>query len=258
MIVAVSIVAFVLASIADVVLLAQVKRHRKELAANEAAVRMLRQELRNDFDSLRSQVCSVIEFADKEVRADLAEYVGAVKQSILAETRDLYGRAPEPVVAKDIPAPAVVAELVSAEPAVAGHRISGYADCPNADIALAGFLARNTTADDAGNYSFDELPDGTYVVKPSTAKPGKTFLPDIRIIVVAGADVGGVDFIDPSSVVDSRTTPNSSRTVQGTLIYDVPKVDSRVAANIPVDCRVAPNKPVDSRVSPNIPQNSRS
>jgi hypothetical protein len=62
------------------------------------------------------------------------------------------------------------------------------------------------------------------------------------------------------SVPDSRaitaTTPNSSRTVQGTKIYDVPKVDSR-AAGAPVDCRIAPNIPVDSRVSPNIPQNSR-
>jgi len=64
-----------------------------------------------------------------------------------------------------------------------------------------------------------------------------------------------------SSVTDSRTitptTPNNSRTVQGTAIYDVPKVDSRVAPNVPIDSRVAPNIPVDSRAAANIPQNSR-
>ena len=148
------------------------------------------------------------------------------------------------------------------EPAVlVGHRISGYADCPNADIALAGYLSRNTTANDASLYSFEDLPNGTYIVKPSTDKPGKTFYPEIQIVTISGADVLGVDFIDPSSPVDSRaitaTTPNSSRTVQGSLIYDVQKAESR-SAGAPVDCRVASNIPIDSRVSPNIPQNSSS
>lgn len=62
-----------------------------------------------------------------------------------------------------------------------------------------------------------------------------------------------------SSVVDSRNYgkfPNLSRTVQGTVIYDVVSVESR-SQGAPVDCRVSPNKPVDSRISPNIPQNSR-
>jgi hypothetical protein len=61
------------------------------------------------------------------------------------------------------------------------------------------------------------------------------------------------------SVTDSRTptstTPNLSRSVQATLIYDVPKVDSR-AQGAPVDSRAA-GAPVDSRVAPNIPLNSR-
>lgn len=60
----------------------------------------------------------------------------------------------------------------------------------------------------------------------------------------------------PDSRVVTSTTPNSSRVVNGTAIYDVPKIDSR-AAGAPVDCRIAPNIPVDSRVAPNIPQNSR-
>jgi hypothetical protein len=63
-----------------------------------------------------------------------------------------------------------------------------------------------------------------------------------------------------SSVIDSRAvtaiTPNSSRTVQGTAIYDVPKADSR-SQGAPVDSRAAAFIPTDSRVAPNIPQNSR-
>ena len=61
-----------------------------------------------------------------------------------------------------------------------------------------------------------------------------------------------------TSVTDSRNYgnfPNNSRNVQGTLIYDVVKVDSRTAG-APADSRAA-GAPVDSRVSPNIPLNSR-
>lgn len=61
------------------------------------------------------------------------------------------------------------------------------------------------------------------------------------------------------SVPDSRAitaiTPNSSRAVQGTLIYDVPKVDSRTAG-APVDSRTA-GAPTDSRATGLAPQNSR-
>jgi hypothetical protein len=70
------------------------------------------------------------------------------------------------------------------------------------------------------------------------------------------------------SVPDSRattdTTPNSSRNVQGTLTYDVPKSFSlrywfdtlfNRTQPLPVDSRVT--APADSRTAPNIPQNSR-
>lgn len=139
--------------------------------------------------------------------------------------------------------------------------ISGFADCPNAEIHLTGYfgskVAEVTKADSKGFYSFSNIPNGAYVVTPFAPKPGKTFLPEFRAVVVAGADVLGVDFIDPTSVVDSRvvtaTTPNSSRNIQGTLHYDVPKADSR-AVGAPSDCR-AGGAPQDSRVS--APQNSR-
>lgn len=61
-----------------------------------------------------------------------------------------------------------------------------------------------------------------------------------------------------SSVIDSRNPKPSgatSRTVQGTLIFDVQT--SSNAAIPPVDSRAAGLAPVDSRVAANIPQNSR-
>jgi hypothetical protein len=159
-----------------------------------------------------------------------------------------------------ISTPVPIEVIVAPEIETSGHEISGNAGIAAASVLLSGGpVSKIVVADAEGFYLFTDLPDGTYVVKPSAPTPGHTFLPEIQIVTIAGEDVGGISFIDPSSVVDSRaistTTPNSSRNVQGTLIYDVPKVDSRVAG-APVDCRVS--KPVDCRVSPNIPQNSRS
>jgi hypothetical protein len=138
-----------------------------------------------------------------------------------------------------------------------GHAISGNAGIASANVLLAGLVSKAVVADAEGFYSFSGLLDGAYVVRPSIPTPGKTFSPEIQVVVVAGADVLGVDFIDPSSPVDSRAitaiTPNSSRNVQGSLIYDVQKAESRAAA--PIDSRVS--KPVDSRASGNAPQNSR-
>lgn len=60
-----------------------------------------------------------------------------------------------------------------------------------------------------------------------------------------------------SSVIDSRNYngfPNLSRTVNGTLIYDVVK-NASIAA--PTDSRVVSIVPVDSRVASIVRQNSR-
>lgn len=80
--------------------------------------------------------------------------------------------------------------------------------------------------------------------------------------------VGSVVDLNAYSVPDSRavtdTTPNSFRAIQGTAIYDVPKVFSlrwwfdtlfNRTQPLPVDSRVV--TPADSRTTPNIPQNSR-
>jgi hypothetical protein len=174
--------------------------------------------------------------------------------SVAVDSRDL--------ISAEFEQPSIVARVsdIESDPELTGHAISGNAGIASANVLLAGLVSKAVVADAEGFYSFSGFPDGAYVVRPSIPTPGKTFSPEIQVVVVAGADVFGVDFIDPSSPVDSRattaTTPNSSRNVQGSLIYDVQKVESR-AAGAPADCRVAPNIPVDSRVSPNIPQNSR-
>lgn len=68
---------------------------------------------------------------------------------------------------------------------------------------------------------------------------------------------GSVSQSLPYSVPDCRVAPagpNASRTVQGTVIYDVQTSSNHAIP--PTDSRAA-GALVDSRVSPNIPQNSR-
>jgi Carboxypeptidase regulatory-like domain len=58
-------------------------------------------------------------------------------------------------------------------------------------ITAKGAIAATTTTDAAGKYSF-ELPDGSYVVKPS--RRGSTFAPVSKTVEVDGGDVSDVDF----------------------------------------------------------------
>jgi|SRR5579859_4533185 len=60
-------------------------------------------------------------------------------------------------------------------------------------------------------------------------------------------------YSQPDCRTSTATTPNLPRNVQGTLVYDVPKVDSRTAGLV-VDCRTA-GLVIDSRVA--LIQNSR-
>lgn len=138
--------------------------------------------------------------------------------------------------------------------------ISGNAGTAGATVSWSGAASGSTTADGSGNYTIPNLANGSYTITPS--KTGFTFSPTSSNQTVNNANITGVNFTATSmgnaySVPDSRvvttTTPNSSRTVNGTKIYDVPKVDSR-AAGAPVDSRVAPNIPVASGT---YPQNSR-
>jgi hypothetical protein len=135
------------------------------------------------------------------------------------------------------------------------YRISGNCGLPFSSVFLMGAAINATVADVAGDFVFEDLTPGNYLVTPHAA--GHVFKPDFRALRIVDADATGVDFEDPSSVVDSRQAvlgsgpgPNGSRTLNGSLIYDVQTSSN---SNIPpTDCRV--NKPVGCS---SLPQNSR-
>jgi hypothetical protein len=120
--------------------------------------------------------------------------------------------------------PPVVEEPVEA-PAET-HSISGNCGCAHASVFLIGAAKKLMVSDEKGFYAFENLSDGRYTVLPY--KSGETFRPISQTVVIAGADLTGVNFIDPSSVVDSRVSANHPRTVQGTIFYDIVPTDSRV------------------------------
>jgi hypothetical protein len=150
--------------------------------------------------------------------------------------------------------------MVAISPAALGHSISGTVSGDVADgvlMTLSGDASATTTTAGGGLYSFGSLPDGNYVVTPSLA--GYTFSPTSRSLTLSGSDLTGENFtstlIVPYSVPDCRVAPfgpNTSRTVQGTKIYDV-QTSSNSA--VPGTDSRAVGAPVDSRVS--APQNSR-
>src|SRR5579859_2735060 len=139
--------------------------------------------------------------------------------------------------------------------------ISGNAGTAGATVSWSGTSSGSTTADGSGNYTISGLANGNYTITPSLT--GFTFAPTSSNQTVSGANITGVNFTATAvssgaySVPDCRVAPfgpNTSRTVQGTKIFDVqtsdnatvPGVDSR-AAGAPVDCRVASIIPQNSR-----------
>lgn len=138
--------------------------------------------------------------------------------------------------------------------------ISGNAGTPGATVSWSGAASGSTVADGSGNYTIPSLANGSYVITPS--KAAFTFSPTNSNQTVSNANISGVNFVATSvvtvySVPDCRVAPfgpNTSRTVQGTKIYDVqtssnpavPGTDSRAAGAV-----------VDSRVAAIVPQNSR-
>src|SRR5438270_5451110 len=70
--------------------------------------------------------------------------------------------------------------------------ISPTAGGTGATLTLSGVTTGSTTADSAGNYTFNGLANGTYVVAPSHA--GYAFTPATQAVTVSGATVTGVNF----------------------------------------------------------------
>jgi hypothetical protein len=81
---------------------------------------------------------------------------------------------------------------------------------PGATVTLSGGVTITTTADAFGNWSFTNLPDGTYLVTPSQA--GFAFTAASRTITLSGADLTGVMFATLSNCApcDSIWQPTST------------------------------------------------
>lgn len=61
-----------------------------------------------------------------------------------------------------------------------------------ATVALSGSASASTTADASGNYTFNNVANGTYTVTPT--KSGFTFSPASQTVTVNGATISGVNF----------------------------------------------------------------
>jgi hypothetical protein len=151
--------------------------------------------------------------------------------------------------------------------AALGATISGNAGVAGATVSWTGTSSGSTSADGSGNYTTPALPNGSYTLAPSLT--GYSFSPASQNETISGSNITGVNFTASSyySVPDTRNYgnfPNSTRDVQGTLIYDVPSVFSlkywfdqmfNRTQPTPLDSRTA-GAPVDSR-NGDTPQNSR-
>ena len=87
-------------------------------------------------------------------------------------------------------------------------------------LSLTGTATASTTADAAGNFTFTNLPNGSYTVTPS--KAGFTFTPANQPVSISNASVSGVNFSIQTStgggtiaVVDLPVRYESSEPVTG-------------------------------------------
>jgi hypothetical protein len=136
------------------------------------------------------------------------------------------------------------------------YSISGNTGAAGAAVNYSGTSSGSTTADGSGNFTISGLVNGNYTITPVLA--GYSFVPVSHAETISGGNITGVNFtaVAPSvySVPDARqygNFPNHSRTVNNTVTYDVPSVDSRVGG-APTDSRASTPKS-----SGTYPQNSR-
>ncbi len=81
-----------------------------------------------------------------------------------------------------------------------------------AAVALSGAASASATADNAGNYTFAGLPNGSYKVTPTHA--GYAFTPGSQSAAVNGANVTGVNFTaNAAPVAPTITTAPANQTV---------------------------------------------
>jgi hypothetical protein len=89
-------------------------------------------------------------------------------------------------------------------------------------LTLSGGQAATTGVDASGNYSFNNLPSGTYTVTPSS--PGVTYTPASQTVTISGAHVLGVNFVGSTiSYTVSGTiagAPNDAVVLSGANTYN--------------------------------------
>jgi hypothetical protein len=89
------------------------------------------------------------------------------------------------------------------------HSISGQvtldnAGLPGVTMELTGASSGNAITDASGNYTFDNLANGSYTVTPSLT--GFTFSPTDNTQTVSGANITGVDFTATATTLSTFVT----------------------------------------------------
>jgi hypothetical protein len=102
----------------------------------------------------------------------------------------------------------------------AGGRVIG--DFAGMTLTLSGAKAGTTGVDASGNYSFNNLPNGTYMITPS--KVGVTYTPASQGVTINGAHALGINFVAStiSYTVSGTVTgaPNDAVVLSGTNTYN--------------------------------------
>jgi len=81
-------------------------------------------------------------------------------------------------------------------------------------VVLSGAASTSATADNAGNYTFAGLPNGSYMVTPKHT--GYAFTPGNQSATVSGANITGVNFTaNAVPVAPTITTQPANQTVDG-------------------------------------------
>jgi len=75
---------------------------------------------------------------------------------------------------------------------ISGRVTSDGSGLAGVTMTLSGDASRTTTTDANGNYSFNNLLPGSYIITPS--KPGYTFSPTGRSVTISNANISGQDF----------------------------------------------------------------
>ena len=92
-------------------------------------------------------------------------------------------------------------------PTTTTFSLSGTVSGPGgggATITLTGAASASTTADTSGNYSFTNLPNGTYTVTPGNS--GFSFTPASQLVAIGNANATGVNFATATYTISGNVS----------------------------------------------------